>query len=129
MVLGLVSDSYINSLLLAFVWFPFVAYFYIFVLNLVLLVGDQPYMSYGGKYQLGNAGTRFFMQLYWYLAGDWYRITLHYEGVCIKWWHLQGGFNSFKLTFQPSDTGLKKEVREMLPVVVFKESFLIRETQ
>ncbi|KAJ4756571.1 RING/U-box superfamily protein [Rhynchospora pubera] len=30
---------------------------------------------------------------------------------------------------RPSDMGLKKEVREMLPVVVFKESFLIRETQ
>ncbi|KAJ0960810.1 hypothetical protein J5N97_001311 [Dioscorea zingiberensis] len=28
-----------------------------------------------------------------------------------------------------SETGIKKEVREMLPVVVFKESFLIRETQ
>ncbi|OAY71646.1 RING-H2 finger protein ATL7 [Ananas comosus] len=26
-------------------------------------------------------------------------------------------------------TGIKKEVREMLPVIVFKESFLIRETQ
>ncbi|KAJ3675501.1 hypothetical protein LUZ60_004543 [Juncus effusus] len=30
---------------------------------------------------------------------------------------------------RPSESGLKKEVREMLPVVVFKESFLIRETQ
>ncbi|XP_020245476.1 RING-H2 finger protein ATL7-like isoform X2 [Asparagus officinalis] len=28
-----------------------------------------------------------------------------------------------------SESGIKKEVREMLPVVVFKESFLIRETQ
>ncbi|ONK77378.1 uncharacterized protein A4U43_C02F5900 [Asparagus officinalis] len=28
-----------------------------------------------------------------------------------------------------SNCGIKKEVREMLPVVVFKESFLIRETQ
>ncbi|XP_020107628.1 RING-H2 finger protein ATL58-like [Ananas comosus] len=30
---------------------------------------------------------------------------------------------------RPSETGIKKEVREMLPVIVFKESFLIRETQ
>ncbi|XP_072953230.1 RING-H2 finger protein ATL58-like [Typha angustifolia] len=30
---------------------------------------------------------------------------------------------------RPSESGIKKEVREMLPVVVFKESFLIRETQ
>lgn len=30
---------------------------------------------------------------------------------------------------QSSEAGIKKEVREMLPVVVFKESFLIRETQ
>ncbi|CAA7396507.1 unnamed protein product [Spirodela intermedia] len=28
-----------------------------------------------------------------------------------------------------SESGIKKEVREMLPVVIFKESFLIRETQ
>ncbi|KAM0940214.1 putative transcription factor C2H2 family [Dioscorea sansibarensis] len=28
-----------------------------------------------------------------------------------------------------SESGIKKEVREMLPIVVFKESFLIRETQ
>ncbi|CAA6660186.1 unnamed protein product [Spirodela intermedia] len=30
---------------------------------------------------------------------------------------------------QISESGIKKEVREMLPVVIFKESFLIRETQ
>ncbi|CAN6458263.1 unnamed protein product [Victoria cruziana] len=29
----------------------------------------------------------------------------------------------------PSEVGLKKEFREMLPVIIFKESFLIRETQ
>ncbi|PKA57159.1 RING-H2 finger protein ATL7 [Apostasia shenzhenica] len=29
----------------------------------------------------------------------------------------------------PSEAGIKKELREMLPVVVFKESFAIRETQ
>ncbi|KAJ4790395.1 RING finger family protein [Rhynchospora pubera] len=39
---------------------------------------------------------------------------------------LASGTSFFTL---PSDMGLKKEVREMLPVVVFKESFLIRETQ
>ncbi|XP_031489987.1 RING-H2 finger protein ATL7-like isoform X2 [Nymphaea colorata] len=29
----------------------------------------------------------------------------------------------------PPEVGLKKEIREMLPVIIFKESFLIRETQ
>ncbi|KAG9457077.1 hypothetical protein H6P81_001585 [Aristolochia fimbriata] len=28
-----------------------------------------------------------------------------------------------------SESGLKKEVREMLPVIIFKESFLVRDTQ
>jgi hypothetical protein len=76
------------------------------------------------------------------LVGDWYRITcfVWYQilfatilvlsgscSYCARWWHLQGEYNSFKLEFQSSDTTLEKEVREMLPVVVFKESFLIRE--
>jgi hypothetical protein len=52
------------------------------------------------------------------------RVFVQSDGTCKV-----GLINGFKLAFQPSDTGLKKEVREMLPVVVFKESFLIRETQ
>lgn len=31
--------------------------------------------------------------------------------------------------YQPSEIGVTKEMRDMLPVVVFKESFSIRETQ
>ncbi|XP_058097559.1 RING-H2 finger protein ATL58-like [Magnolia sinica] len=42
---------------------------------------------------------------------------------------MRSSYQGRGLTSRPSNSGLKKELREMLPIVVFKESFLIRETQ
>ncbi|KAF3337794.1 RING-H2 finger protein ATL58-like isoform X1 [Carex littledalei] len=52
------------------------------------------------------------------------RRRANWQSIRMRTNHLARGDGS-----RPSDMGLKKEVREMLPVVVFKESFLIRETQ
>ncbi|XP_077231786.1 RING-H2 finger protein ATL58-like [Tasmannia lanceolata] len=38
-------------------------------------------------------------------------------------------YQADEVSSRPSDSGLKKELREMLPVIIFKESFSIREIQ
>ncbi|CAN6475427.1 unnamed protein product [Victoria cruziana] len=42
---------------------------------------------------------------------------------------MRTSYQAGDLICTPSGVGLKKEFREMLPIVIYKESFLIRETQ
>ncbi|XP_031474056.1 RING-H2 finger protein ATL58-like [Nymphaea colorata] len=42
---------------------------------------------------------------------------------------MRTSYQAGDLVSTPSGLGLKKEFREMLPIVIYKESFLIRETQ